>query len=78
MKRFISIPSLFTGFGSKGVYTKMAKRNTSSLLNVYRNAELLFTRLRDTLDEFRPWCVLGSIDDMDAFVDSHVTEVCAP
>jgi dynein heavy chain 2 len=75
MKKFVSIPSTFPGFGSKGVYGGMAKRNTSSLLNVYRNAEELFTRLSSTLEEYRPWCVLNKIDDMDAYVDEHVKEV---
>ncbi len=36
MKKFISIPSLFTGFGNAEVFAPMAERNAASLTQVYR------------------------------------------
>ena len=74
MKKFISIPNNFPGFGNKHIYARMSATNTESLVNVYRKAEELFTRLAAMLEKYRPAAILGTIDDLDAFVDEHVTE----
>ena len=75
MKKFVSIPNNFPGFGNKSVYARMSARNTESLVNVYRKAEELFSRVAAVVDLYQPWTVLGNIDDLDAYVDTHVTEV---
>ena len=35
----------------------------------------MFARIASVLDLYRPWTVLGNIDDLDAYVEAHVTEV---
>ena len=50
MKKFISIPSQFAGFGNPEVFVNMAERNSTSLAQVYRKAEILFARLSKLRD----------------------------
>ena len=40
MKKFISIPSVFTGFANPQVFAPMADRNAASLTQVYRKVWL--------------------------------------
>jgi hypothetical protein len=79
MKKFVSIPSNFPGFGgNKDVYAQMGNANTASLVNVYRKAEQLFAKLATLLESYKPWCVLGFAvkdGDMDAFVAERVSSV---
>lgn len=70
MKKFISIPASFQGFSAaSSLYVKMADRNAESLLQVYRKAEELFTRLEDLCDSFSSYVTLGKVVDLDAFIE---------
>ncbi|CAN0042899.1 unnamed protein product [Ascophyllum nodosum] len=71
IKKFVSIPSNFDGFGNSKVYKKMTTMNSQSLLRVYEKAEGIFQRLAVLLDTYKGWMVLGQAD-LDGFVDSHV------
>jgi dynein heavy chain 2 len=72
MKKFVSIPANFPGFGNKKVYERMCNGNRESLAVVYGKAEDLFAKLSVLLEEYAPWTVLGGVDDLDAFVETHV------
>jgi len=76
MKKFISIPVSFTGLGgNKAVFEAMTNRNAESLWAVYRKAEILFARLGQLRDGYGAWAVLSSVQDLDAYVEEHVTTV---
>jgi dynein heavy chain 2 len=72
MKKFISIPNTFKGFGNANVYRTMASHNTRSLVRVYEKAEVLFGKLLDLALEYKPWVVLGLID-VDALIEQTVS-----
>ena len=75
MRKFIGIPNSFSGFGNRQVYTPMADRNASSLIQVYVKAEGLFTRLREKQDSLKDWVVLGQVSDIFSYVEERVTEI---
>lgn len=77
MKKFISVPTAFAGFGAAQVYRRMADTNGASLVQVYRKSELLFSRLEDLVDRLAEWVLLGTVADLDAFVERHVASVAA-
>ena len=59
MKKFISIPSLFTGFGNAEVFAPMAERNAASLTQVYRKVRArACTALTLTLTPFIRGCAV--------------------
>ena len=72
MKKFISIPNGFKGFGNANVYRAMASANTRSLVRVYEKAEVLFGKLAELAAEYKPWVVLGSVD-VDALIEQTVS-----
>ena len=72
MKKFVSLPANFPGFGNKQVYARMGDANRESLAAVYRKAEELFARLAGLLEGHRPWCALAAVDDLDALVEAQV------
>ena len=72
MKKFVSMPNAFDGFGdSKEVYKRMGPRNSRRLLQVYQKAENLFEKLQKLLDKYSPMVRLGQVD-LDAFVEKNV------
>ena len=75
MKKFISIPNNFSGFGNGEVYKKMADRNAESLIQVYVKAEQLFSRLLQLAEGLEDWVMLAAVPDLDEFVEKTVTEV---
>lgn len=75
MKKFISIPQVFSGFGNEEVFLKMADRNAKSLVQVYRKAEILFARLAKLRDRLANWVVLGRVPDLDAYVEANVNTI---
>ena len=75
MKKFISIPTSFSGLGdNKAVFEAMANRNAESLVAVYRKAEILFARLGKLRDTYGEWAALSGVD-LEAYVESNVTAV---
>lgn len=74
MRKFVSIPTAFTGFANSALFPPMAARNAASVAQVYRKAEILLARLGMVRDRMRPWVALGVID-IDAFVDAKCTAV---
>lgn len=76
MKKFISVPNAFQGFGTNGaIFSSMSDHNAKSLVQVYRSAETLFDQLDGLRRSLEPWTVLGKAADIDSFVEEHVTEV---
>ncbi|KAJ3280883.1 Cytoplasmic dynein 2 heavy chain 1, partial [Borealophlyctis nickersoniae] len=81
MKKFINIPLAFRGVGNtvgdasaagggdKSIFSRMVDANSVSLGTVYRKAETLFQTLLKTLDVFKDWVILGTVPDLDAFVE---------
>lgn len=45
---------------------------------VYGAAEALFAQLAEELKRWADWVVLGTIQDLDEYADSNLTEVGAP
>ena len=74
MKKFINIPNSFVGLGNCELFSRMIDNNDKSLLIVYRKAEVLFQNLLKTLDVFKPWVVLGTVD-IDEFVEQALVDV---
>ena len=63
IRMFISIPITFQGFGgSPEIYRKMPDKSSELLYSVYKNAENLFLELKDLLDSYKQWCVLGRVN----------------
>lgn len=75
MKKFVSIPNSFSGFGNSAIYRRMPNRNARGLVQVYRKAEQLFVRLEKLQQSLAPWTTLGLVD-LEAFVEAHVKEAC--
>ncbi len=73
MRRFIEIPIKFEGFsGNASVYRRMFHRNGKALIQVYKKASNLFDRLRSLRDSMKPWTALGTIVDVDNYVEKEV------
>jgi dynein heavy chain 2 len=71
MKKFVSSPSTFEGLSPQTSFTGMIARNATSLLQVYRKAEILFARLSMLRDKMKAWVLLGMLD-FDAFVEHSI------
>ncbi|XP_063970614.1 cytoplasmic dynein 2 heavy chain 1 [Lytechinus pictus] len=77
MKKFISLPYHFRGIGDTGeplIYPAIIERNASGFLNVYKMAEVLFSKLDKAKDIFKDWVVLGSVD-LDKLLETHLHTV---
>ncbi|KAG5445317.1 Cytoplasmic dynein 2 heavy chain 1, variant 2 [Clonorchis sinensis] len=88
IRKFICIPNYFRGVSDLPVMARdmdnselpelifpLILDNQSNGLRVcYRKAEFLFTRLIASLDQFRNWVVLGSVN-LDELVDSHCRDL---
>ena len=77
MRRFIEIPIKFQGFSgdNASVYRRMFHRNGSALIQVYKKASDLFDRLQTLRDSMKPWTALGTIVDVDDYVQSEVKTI---
>ncbi|KAA3681038.1 dynein heavy chain 2, cytosolic [Paragonimus westermani] len=87
MQKFISVPNHFRGVnefrpvsdeekaGASTLIFPMIIENQANGLRVcYRKAEFLFTRLIASVEPFKDWVVLGSLN-LDELVDSHCREL---
>jgi len=74
MRKFVSLPSSFTGFAHPAIFPPMAARNAASLAQVYRKAEILFARLNMVRDRMKPWVALGTLD-VEAWVETNCTQL---
>ncbi|CAM9144794.1 unnamed protein product [Heterosigma akashiwo] len=74
MRKFVTIPTTFEGFGNADVYRQMASKNKKSLTRVYEKAEELFRKLGALKEQYQDWVVLGMVD-LDAYVEESVEEV---
>jgi dynein heavy chain 2 len=73
MKKFLSIPTSFDGFGNQKLYRRMILNNGTSLMSVYQKAEELFIRLDAMRERYDRWTMLSAAD-LDVFVEENVRE----
>ena len=76
MRRFIEIPTRFKGFSEQTenlIFPVIIERNSLGLITCYRQSAILFRRVLAATTKFEEWVVFGSITDLDAFVDEHLT-----
>ena len=75
IRNFISIPNNFQGLGGNPeVYRKMPDKNSDGLLTLYSKAEELFKELKETLEIYKPWVVLGKVN-IETLVEENLKEV---
>lgn len=75
IRMFISIPITFQGFGGNPeVYRKMPDKSSDLLFTVYKNAENLFNELRDFLDSYKHWIVLGRVN-IESLVEEKIKTI---
>ncbi|KER30421.1 hypothetical protein T265_03154 [Opisthorchis viverrini] len=88
MRKFICIPNYFRGVSDlpamardvdnselpELIFPLILDNQSNGLRVCYRKAEFLFTRLIASLDQFRNWVVLGSVN-LDELVDSHCRDL---
>lgn len=76
MKKFVSVPNSFQGFGQNSkLYSSMGDQNANSLVQVYSKAESLFSKLAACQNKFEPWTVVGRVADLDAMIEESVIEM---
>jgi dynein heavy chain 2 len=73
MKKLITTPNVFEGFGNSAVYRRMGPRNSKRVVQVFAKAEKLFDKLSILLQKYAKYAQLGSIPDLDVFVEANVT-----
>lgn len=71
LKKFVSIPYSFEGFGNAQLFRKMGPRNMKGLVQVYAKAEALIARLQEVLDRYSNWALLAQVD-LDAYIENNV------
>lgn len=71
MRRFITMPNNFKGFGNSSLFARMASTNSGSLVNVYTKAEDLFRRMEEFKVSMEGHVVIGKVCDLDDYVDAH-------
>eukprot|EP01031_Cornospumella_fuschlensis_P031389 gene31390-37941_t len=71
LKKFVSIPYNFEGFGNAQIFKKMGPRNMKGLVQVYAKAEALMGRLQDVVDRYASWAILAQVD-LDAYIEHNV------
>ncbi|KAF6780509.1 hypothetical protein AHF37_00019 [Paragonimus kellicotti] len=87
MQKFISVPNHFRGVtelrplseegqtnGPTLIFPTIIENQANGLRVCYRKAEFLFTRLMASVEPFKDWVVLGSLN-LDELVDSHCREL---
>ncbi|KAF7232339.1 hypothetical protein EG68_08731, partial [Paragonimus skrjabini miyazakii] len=87
MQKFISVPNHFRGVnelrplseeeqtnGPTLIFPMIIENQANGLRVCYRKAEFLFTRLMASVEPFKDWVVLGSLN-LDELVDSHCREL---
>ena len=75
LKKFVNIPLNFKGVGDTDVFRSITDRNSSGLSVVFQQAEKLFKKLADFADSQTHWVAIGTIDDLDQFVEDQISEV---
>jgi dynein heavy chain 2, cytosolic len=75
LKRFIIIPSVFRGVGDTDMFKSITDRNLDGLSIVFQQAERLFKKLSDVADKFSSWVALGTVEDLDVFIEERLREV---
>ena len=75
LKRFIITPSLFRGVGDTDMFKSISDRNLDGLSVVFQQAERLFKKLTEVADKFSSWVVLGTVEDLDVFIEERLREV---
>ena len=74
VRKFVSIPSSFEGFGNGFIFKKMGAKCSPQLVQVFSKAELLFDKLTALLKFNLGWIKIDQID-MDQFIEAHVKTV---
>jgi len=75
LKKFVKIPHNFKGVGDTDVFRSITDRNSAGLSVVFQQAEKLFKKLADFAESQMHWVAIGTIDDLDQFVENQITEV---
>ena len=75
LRKFISIPQNFKGFGGdNALFAALIERTASEFDNVFKKAEMLFERLEAVKEEFKDWVVLGYVN-ADKLADENLMNV---
>ena len=75
LRKFISIPQNFKGFGGdNALFAALIDRTASEFDNVFKKAEMLFERLEAVKEEFKDWVVLGYVN-ADKLADENLMNV---
>lgn len=72
MKRLVTTPNVFEGFGNTAVYRRMGPRNSRRLVQVFVKAEKLFEKLSSLIQKYTKYAQLGQISDLDSFIEVNV------
>lgn len=72
MKKLVTTPNVFEGFGNSAVYRRMGPRNARRLVQVFAKAEKLFDKMSALLQKYSKYAQLGQISDLDAFIEANV------
>ncbi|CAK4090165.1 unnamed protein product [Aphanomyces euteiches] len=75
MKKFIGRPAVFKGFANPQVFANMCDMNASNIVTVYKNGELLLSKLEGVLKDYESWTFLTQAADLDAMMESTLSEV---
>ncbi|KAG1663699.1 hypothetical protein FOA52_013267 [Chlamydomonas sp. UWO 241] len=79
LNTFLGLPLRMKGVSDlserPGFFQPIMDSNTAGIAKVYSAAEGLFAQLSDELKKFTDWLVLGSVPDLDEYVDGVLTEV---
>ena len=75
VKQFLGIPGSFRGVSEATFFRRMTEGYGAAIARVHERSETLFMRLQDELKRLQDWVALGTVEDMEAFVDEHVDTV---
>ena len=75
MIRILDAPRKFKGFNNSKLYQLIPKRNSKNMLLIYKNAEYIFKSLKLLLNKYRPYTMLGQINNLEQFVEQNLNEV---
>eukprot|EP00955_Chlamydomonas_euryale_P024627 259694-Chlamydomonas_euryale.AAC.8 len=79
LNTFLGLPLRMKGVSDlserPGFFQPIMDANTAGIAKVYSAAEGLFAQLSDELKKFSDWMAIGSVADLEEFVDEHLAEV---
>jgi dynein heavy chain 2 len=75
LKKFINLPLIFKGVGDSDIFRSITERNAGELSKVFEQAEKLFKKLADFADSQAHWVALGTVDNLQEYVEEHISEV---